>query len=136
MGSQMRLSTKLILAFGLLIVMQISGNVTSLMLMGNINTSVEDLSTNWLPSINAISDVDRQLQTLRRWEILHVISTNDTDMANYDKMITEKKADLDKATNRYEKLISSTDERNIYNNFRSDLTRYLATSEKVLSLSR
>ena len=51
MLSRVRLSTKLIAAFALLIVLQIGGNVVSLAVLGNIDKSVDDLSTNWLPSI-------------------------------------------------------------------------------------
>jgi len=136
MGSQMRLSTKLILAFGILIALQICGNITSLMLMGNINTSVNDLNTNWLPSIDAISTVDHDLQTLRRWEILHVLSTNDDDMRTYDKRLVDTKAVLDKALSKYEALISSADERKIYNELQSNLKKYFEISEKLLALSR
>ena len=136
MGSQMRLSTKLILAFGLLIILQVGGNITALLLMGNIDKSVNDLNTNWLPSIDAISTVDHELQTLRRWEILHVLSTNDEDMRAYEKLILEKKADLSKALTKYETLISSAEERNTYNMFQSNLKKYSEISDRLLVLSR
>ncbi|WP_366521711.1 methyl-accepting chemotaxis protein [Solidesulfovibrio sp.] len=132
----MRLSTKLVCAFGLLIVIQITGIVTALMLLGSINTSVDDLNTNWLPSIDSISIVDHELQTLRRWEILHVLSTNDDDIRTYDKMIVDKKTDLSRALSKYESLISSTEERNIYNTFQSNLNKYYTVSNKLLELSR
>ena len=71
MRPQMKLATKLICAFCLLIVLQVGGNITSLILLSNINTDVTELSTNWLPSIDAISDLDHEFQTLRRQEMLH-----------------------------------------------------------------
>ena len=136
MGSQMRLSTKLILAFGLLIVLQVGGNITALVLMGNIDTSMNDLNVNWLPSVDAISTADHELQTLRRWEILHVLSTNEEDMQTYDKRIVDTKADLNKVLTKYEALISSAEERNIYNTFQSNLKKYSEVSNRLLVLSR
>ena len=71
MRPQMKLATKLICAFGLLIILQVGGNITAILLLGNINADVVELSTNWLPSIDAISDLDHEFQTLRRQEMLH-----------------------------------------------------------------
>jgi methyl-accepting chemotaxis protein len=136
MKSQMRLSTKLILAFGILIILQIGGNITALMLMGNINTCVENLSKNWLPSIDSLSSIDHHLQSLRRHELIHVISTDDASMRKYEKQLDEDKVNLMKAIDRYVPLISSPDERNIYNNFKSYLDRFDAISAKIIDLSK
>ncbi len=80
MRTQMRLSTKLICAFAILIAIQIGGNITALMLMGSINANVTELATNWLPSIDAISSIDHNFQAFRRQELLHVMSTDEATM--------------------------------------------------------
>ncbi|EKO37710.1 MAG: methyl-accepting chemotaxis protein, partial [Solidesulfovibrio magneticus str. Maddingley MBC34] len=136
MLSRVRLSTKLIAAFALLIVLQVGGNVVSLAVLGNIDKSVDDLSTNWLPSVEAISDVAQSIQTLRRQELLHILSTDETVMRNYDARYAEAKTKLTQDIARYEKLISSSEERAIFNNFSADLTKYFAISSRLLDLSR
>ena len=136
MLSRVRLSTKLIAAFALLIVLQVGGNVVSLVVLGNIDKSVDDLSTNWLPSVEAISDVAQSMQTLRRQELLHILSTDEAVMRNYDARYVEAKNNMTQAISRYEKLISSNEERTIFNNFSADLTKYYAVSGRLLDLSR
>jgi len=136
MQSQLKLSTKLILAFGLLVLLQMGGNITSLFLLGNINTDVTDLANNWLPSVDKISQVDHQFQTIRRWEILHVLSTDDGGMQNYETRIAKDKIDMEKSMTIYAKLISSKDEEQIYKHFLKELDSYWDISKKMLDLSR
>ncbi len=136
MFSRMRLSTKLIAAFALMIVLQIGGNIISLAVLGNIDKSVDDLSTNWLPSVEAISDVAQSVQTLRRQELLHILSTDEAVMRNYDARYADAKSKLTQHIVQYEKLISSNEERTIFNNFSADLTKYFAISSRLLDLSR
>lgn len=107
MTSQLRLSTKLIAAFGIVIFIQIAGNITSLVMLGKIDAVVTDLESNWLPSIDSISTIDRQFQVIRRSELLHVLSTNDASMKDYDDRIVKYYEELKKAMDAYEKLISS-----------------------------
>ena len=136
MLSRVRLSTKLIAAFALMIVLQVGGNVVSLAVLGNIDKSVDDLSTNWLPSVEAISDVAQSIQTLRRQELLHILSTDEAVMRNYDARYADAKSKLTQHIAQYEKLISSNEERTIFNNFSADLTKYFAISSRLLDLSR
>ena len=136
MPSQLRLSTKLIMAFGLLIFIQIAGNCISLVMLGKIDTSVIDLESNWLPSIDAIAVIDRQFQTFRRNEIIHVLSTDEAAMKNYDERLAKSFAELNKATNTYEKLISSPEERQTYQRFQNEIEKYMAVTKNVLNFSR
>jgi methyl-accepting chemotaxis protein len=136
MAAQLRLSTKLLLAFGLLVIIQISGNVTSLFMLGKIDTVVTDLEENWLPSIESIASIDSKLQTYRRNELLHIISTNEETIRNYDKRLEDMAGELKKAMEKYEKLISSDEERRIYKDFQKYLEQYMAVSKKLTDLSR
>ncbi|MEA4854874.1 methyl-accepting chemotaxis protein [Solidesulfovibrio sp.] len=136
MRTQMRLSTKLICAFAILIAIQIGGNITALMLMGSINANVTELATNWLPSIDAISSIDHNFQAFRRQELLHVMSTDEATMRNYEQEIEKDRELLKKSIATYEPLISSDEEQRIYRRFRSDLDKYREISLRVIGLSR
>ncbi len=136
MFSKLQLSTKLILAFGLLIFIQIASNITALVLMKNMNTDVTDLATNWLPSIDAISSIDHGVQAYRRQEQLHVLSTDEAGMRNYEQALEKENNQLQKALSQYEKLISSPEEQRIYQDFREDIAKYFAVSKKVIAHSQ
>ena len=115
MLSNMRLSTKLICAFGLLIVLQIAGSVISLFMLGNINKDVTELATNWLPSIDNIFDIDHNFQSIRRQELLHILSTDAATMRAYEQEMDKFKQALTTSINTYEPLISSDAERRFTN---------------------
>jgi methyl-accepting chemotaxis protein len=132
----MKLATKLVCAFGLLIVLQLVGNVISLVLLGNINADIKELAMNWLPSIDAISDVDKNFQTYRRWEILHAFSTDDNDMQEYESQMGKILDVYRKQIANYEKLISSPEERQIYHDFTQQFEQYITISKRLLTLSR
>jgi methyl-accepting chemotaxis protein len=136
MFSHLRLSTKLITAFGLLIVIQVGGNILGLILLGNINNNVKEIDVNWLPSIDGIAQVDRQFETQRRYEILHAMATDDTSLSSFESSIVKTRDALNLALSRYEKLISSDKEREAYKLFQKDFESYLASSKKLLELSR
>ncbi len=136
MRTQMRLSSKLILAFGLLIVLLVGNNIAALYLLSSVNTSVSDLSKNWLPSVDAIANVDNEVQVIRRTELIHILSTDNSSMNTYDRLLDKTKSDLEIAINRYEKLISSDEERTIFRTFKKNLADYLNISDRLLAFSR
>jgi methyl-accepting chemotaxis protein len=104
--------------------------------MGNINNNVSELATNWLPSIDAIANLDHNLQALRRHEMIHVMSTDDDAMRQYEKSIDKDKSELEKAIRIYEPLISSDEEQRMYRKFRSSFDAYMQISVKVVGLSQ
>ena len=136
MASQLRLSTKLILAFSLLILVQIIGNAVSITMLGKIDTVVSDLEGNWLPSIDNISLIDNQFQSYRRFELLHVLSTSEESMRGYDNDLEKTSSTLYKMMSKYEKLISTNEERKIYKDFESKVSQYMVISKKLTDLSR
>ncbi|MFU2210387.1 methyl-accepting chemotaxis protein [Solidesulfovibrio sp. C21] len=136
MRSKIRLSTKLVLSFGLLIVLLIFSNVTAIYLLSNTNSNIIDLSQNWLPSVDALANIKNSIDTSYRMELMHILSTDKASIEKYDLMI----ASVDKETNdqisTYEKLISSDHERNIFNQFQKDFAQYKTVATRLLDLSR
>jgi methyl-accepting chemotaxis protein len=136
MLSQLRLSTKLICAFGLLIAIQVGGNITGLLLLGGLNANVTELATNWLPSIDTVSDIDHEFQALRRTELIHIISTSETSFRGYESNLAKYSGNLNKSIAEYKKLISSPEEQQTFDRFQKDLDAYLVIQQKLLALSR
>ncbi|MHC1710741.1 MAG: methyl-accepting chemotaxis protein [Solidesulfovibrio sp.] len=136
MLSQLRLSTKLICAFGLLIAIQIGGNIMGLLLLGNINFDVTELATNWLPSINTIGNIDHDCQAVRRTELMHILATSNESMDNYESSHKKYLDSMNNSIDSYEKMISSPEEKQRYQEFRKELAAYLEIHKKLLDLSR
>jgi len=104
--------------------------------MGLVNDKSTEIELNWLPSVVAVNAINTATSDLRSSEALHVISTDPTDMLEQEKITQGLKADIAQQRNKYEPLISSTEEQGIYQNFTKKYDDYLAASDKALALSR
>jgi len=132
----MKLSTKLIGSFGLLIVLLLVSGGVSFFTTGDIYEDTEDLAKNWLPSIKTLGLIQNKFQALRRNELVHIITTDDAEMREYEATMEKELADLKAAQAAYEKLISSNEERTEYGVFKTALDAYLAVHPTLIQHSR
>ncbi|OIO03109.1 MAG: hypothetical protein AUJ49_05130, partial [Desulfovibrionaceae bacterium CG1_02_65_16] len=132
MFSSLKLSLKLSLGFGaLLVLMLISGGV-ALTALGSLNNNVVQLSANWLPSIRDIGKVDHHAQAVRRNQ-LHYLGVEDPALRKEAAQgIETAAAEFEKARSSYETLISSPEERAIYDDFVSQWTAYWGLSRQMM----
>lgn len=116
----------LFVAFGLL----------ALNRMDVLNSKSTEIQDNWMPSIVAINAINAATGDLRIGEALHVLSTDEAEMARREKdmeLLLKKIADW---RAKYEPLISSPEERAIYQDFSAKYEQYLEASKQALALSR
>ncbi len=133
---KLKISTRLAGAFGLLVALLLMLAATSLVQLGDLRRDTEELADNWLPSVKAVSAMDAEVATLRLTTLAHIMSTDDASMAVLDKQIADETTKLADTRKRYEALISSDEERKIYNEFSAGWTKYLEVDSKALDLSR
>ena len=105
-------------------------------LMQTMNEQTRELETNWMPSIIVINGINTMTSDYRIAEAQHILSTNDAEMLLWDKNLTRLADKIAKARVHYEPLISSEEERGIYQDFSHKYEEYLSKSEKMLALSR
>src|SRR3954451_20435726 len=67
-----------------------------------VNDSVVDLATNWLPSVDVIREMNTIVGKYRLAEARHVMSTSDADMRAVEKEMDGFAAELAAARKRYE----------------------------------
>ncbi|MDQ7831002.1 MAG: methyl-accepting chemotaxis protein [Desulfovibrionaceae bacterium] len=132
----MKLSTKLIASFGLLIVLLLVSGGISFIMTSDIYEDTEDLAKNWLPSIETLGLIQNKFQALRRNELVHITTTEQAEMREYEAAMEKEIADLKAAQATYEKLISSPEERTEYGIFKSALDGYLAAHPTLIQHSR
>ncbi len=132
----MKLSTKLIGSFGLLLVFLLACGLLSYNEMHVIYDDAEELATNWLPSIKTVTFMENKFQSFRRQELQHILATSDEKMREYEKSMQEAAEALKNSQIKYEKLISSDEEREEYEKCKSLMEKYFSTHEKILVLSK
>lgn len=105
-------------------------------LLQTINNQATELEKTWIPNIILVNTLNTMTNNYRLAEAQHILTTSDTDMLRWDKTLHRLTAKITKTCARYEPLISSEEERNIYQTFARKYEEYISKSEKMLALSR
>jgi methyl-accepting chemotaxis protein len=134
--NDMTISAKLVAAFGAVLVLFIINASVTWVQVQVMNDASNDISRNWMPSVMAVSRLETLMLQHRRYELVHILSTDDKFMADTDRTITGVRADLAAARDRYEKLISSPEEQQLYQHFGQEVAKYMDASDRSLAFSR
>jgi len=132
----MKLSTKLIGSFSLLLVLILGCGLLSISVTGDIYEDTEDLAKNWLPSIQTIGFIQNKFQAVRRIELVHIFSTEEGEMVEYEAAMDKDLGELAAAQATYEKLISTPEERAEFETYKKAFAAYLAIHPNILRHSR
>lgn len=132
----LKIATKMISAF--IVVLALTGalGLFSIHQLGKVNQSAMDIRENWMPSQRAASGMRFYVANYRLKEARHILSDSPTEMSQLEKEAAESSREVSTRMDTYQKLISSDDERKLYDTFVSHWTAYLETSKTLLSLSR
>jgi methyl-accepting chemotaxis protein len=110
--------------------------VTSIYQLKIVNDKSTEIADNWLPSVTRVSDMNTNTSDYRILELQHISSLTPEEMAGYEKGMKEVEGRFNDNDTAYEELISSDDERAIYNNFKTKWNDYLKEHEKIIALSQ
>jgi len=132
----LKIGTKLFTAFGAVIVLTALLGIFAIYQMARVNQGAVRLGTDWMPSTNSISAMNSKLALCRRVELQHALSTTKEDMDAYEKRMDEAVADLKKEEVNYQKLISSPEEKTLYEEFTKAFAQYMDAHKIFIDLSR
>ena len=134
--SNLKLGTKLIGGFAIVLAIATAQSLFGVHALKVVNDKSTEISENWLPSVKLSSDMNTNTSDFRIGQLQHVLASNDTDMDTFEKEMAEVMAVLEKNRSTYVKLISSDDERKLYEAFDSEWKKYLSFQPALLKLSR
>ncbi|EGV34065.1 methyl-accepting chemotaxis sensory transducer [Thiorhodococcus drewsii AZ1] len=136
MFKTMKLRTKLAIGFGLLILLTAATGGFAILQMGKVNEASTEITVNWMPSIRYIQSMNTKTSDFRIAELMHVISENSTQLDDLEKQMSDIKASLLKDRDAYAKLISSEEERALYDSFANQFDAYMDANARMIPLSR
>ena len=136
MGRIMKLSAKLSLAFGALALLIVAVGGFGLMQMGKLNASSAIMAKNWMPSVINIQDASKQVSDFRIQEVLHVYSESPEELRYYEKRLKEIAATYKARIEAYERLITSPEEKGLYEQFTKLYAHYLELHDRAIKLSQ
>jgi methyl-accepting chemotaxis protein len=119
----------------LLVVMSAMGAL-NIRQMYTINSATVDIVNNWLPSVRVLGELRAATITYRAIVRSHLLATDEAGKQLQEDLLAKWIANTDKARKAYEPLITSAEERALYNEFSTSWAEYLAGVKEVLVLSR
>ena len=132
---QIRIGLRSILAFSSLGLLLIVLGLISLYQMNQMDGHSDEVNDNWLPSIMAVNDMSAASSRIRAMTLRYVLvegSARDSTLASLEKA----ERDLETSERRYESLISSKEERALYETYKAAKALYMEQSRLTVSLSR
>ncbi|AMO98809.1 methyl-accepting chemotaxis (MCP) signaling domain protein [Collimonas arenae] len=131
----LKIATKLLLSFSLILILTIVLGVTSIGQLGQVNATTKDISSNWLPSVRVLLTLKSNLALLRNIEMQHVMSNDVADMDGSAKFISDIKVNLQKNMTDYAPMVTEQ-ERPGYEKLKEHFPAYLELDKKVIEESR
>jgi methyl-accepting chemotaxis protein len=132
----LKIASKILVSFVMVLAITAFLGLFALSEMADVRSSADDIATNWLPSVKYVSDMNTNTSDFRIAEMQHLLSSDDLQMAEWEKEMERVDAALRKNQAAYEPVITSEEERAKYEEFQRLWADYMAEHANVLALSR
>jgi methyl-accepting chemotaxis protein-1 (serine sensor receptor) len=132
----LKISTRMLSTFGLLLLLLVAVVVTALMQLRAMRVSVEIITENSLPSIEAINQIGSGMARVRLLEVSHFSGESPSTKADTEEKMEALQRDMAERKKAYELLLSSDEERRLYAQLIEERERYQQLSHQLLALSR
>ncbi|WP_035068312.1 methyl-accepting chemotaxis protein [Nitratidesulfovibrio termitidis] len=132
----MKLSLKLTVTFGALLALMLGLGLYGNYMFAGIVGQTGELTGNWLPSLNQVSDIRASMNAVRRAELQHVLSEEKSDMDEEERNLEKARTETLEFVRGYERLIASEGERRLYEQLKTQVNTYFAVLPELIPLSR
>jgi methyl-accepting chemotaxis protein len=135
----MRISLKAILAIsiGLLGLSAVGQGAVSVVKLRAIETEVNEIATNWLPSVDVVNTMSTSTRDVRVKLYRFVVASESPEaLVENEKGLRKAIQNFDDLRRRYEPLISSAEEKAIYDQFGPQWSRYVDGQETIITLMK
>ncbi len=122
--NNLRISGKFLFVVLLILFLTIILSVFSIWQLSRVNGSTVEIATNCLPSVKLLGKMQAQVNYVRRGELLHIIRIPQAP-ESVEKRLENARNELKKTSADYEKVISSPEERKMYEDFLANWNAYL-----------
>jgi methyl-accepting chemotaxis protein len=136
MLAQLSIRTKITIVITFLLVAMTGMGLLAVTKMGAIYASATEIQANWLPSVRALGDLRAEVNSYRNIIRAHLLSETAEDKAAVEKRLVVGNGRLAKARADYEAMITSAEERSLYNEWRDQWAVYERGAQQVLALSQ
>ncbi|MDP1976123.1 methyl-accepting chemotaxis protein [Undibacterium sp.] len=132
----LRISAKLFVGFGLLLLLTVFLGVFSIAMLAKVNQNAYELGTNWMPSVNAAMGIKERVSRIRSQEAQLVSAENAEEVEKYIGRTKEAITGLKENEAEYARLASTSEEKKQFEEYSKSMGEYLQISEKIMALAR
>ncbi|MCU7502521.1 MAG: methyl-accepting chemotaxis protein [Ignavibacteria bacterium] len=132
----LKIQAKLLVSFGVILVILVSLGIFSLYRLNEVNSIQEEISSVSLPSSLALANLNENIGNFRRQQIQHVAAKTADNIKLYDEKMKKALESMKKNESIYESLNFSDDERTLYKEFLNKWDKYIEIGNSVIALSR
>ena len=132
--SKMKITSKLGVGFGAVLMLVVVLGAFSLFQLSKVNSNTVDIATNWLPSMRSIAELRYDAAALRRDTLNYVVATDKKQ--HYAEKVSGELSEIGDDEKQYEPLISSDEERKLYQEFRDQWDKYIVVNARVRELAK
>lgn len=129
---KLNIGVRTTLSFSIILILMIITSLFALQQISNVRTSAEEIEKNWMDSIYQLGNVTEHMLTLR----VHTVKIMGADSVEEVKSIQAEGpqlvADLQKSQQKYQTLISSSEENTIYQRLDAALNKYLQARDQMI----
>ncbi|WPO41512.1 methyl-accepting chemotaxis protein [Tardiphaga sp. 42S5] len=136
MFSKISIKAKITIVIAFLLIAMTGMGALTVSKMQTINANASDIQKNWLPSVRVLGGLRATTIDYRNLVRAHILAANADQMQKTEAGIdTIVKRAADERT-AYDKLISSPEERAIFNDWSKEWDNYVSRSQEVFALDR
>ncbi len=132
--SNLRVASKLGLAFGLMLAMSVALGVFAVERMRSIYSAGDVVASKWLPSVAALSEIRDNVNGLRRSQSRLLLAQDEVQRDDARAQFRVATTKLSSALSRYETLIRSDQERDKYNSVKARLAIFIDSNARIQAL--
>ncbi|MFY9070910.1 MCP four helix bundle domain-containing protein, partial [Aliarcobacter butzleri] len=136
MLKNLKVSKKLFTGFGIIVGLVIILGILSTQKMSVVNDQSTIIAENWLPSVEITNKINTATSDYRILEYDHILSKTDEEMTKNEAKMKDLLDVMKKDLEKYEKLISSENEKTIYADFSKEFSKYLKMHDDLIAVSR
>jgi methyl-accepting chemotaxis protein len=136
MFNNLKVSTRLAAAFILVLVLMTGLGGYSVLQLSTVNNSTIDLATNWMPSVRNLIEIKSNFNHQRQLVYRMLAATDPAEVTEADGELTAKVAAMGKLEDNYIPLISSPEEKAMFETYKGERDQYLAGQAKIAALAK
>ncbi|OJH34014.1 HAMP domain-containing methyl-accepting chemotaxis protein [Cystobacter ferrugineus] len=132
----LKISSKLVIAFLCLSSLTLVLGFLAIRQMESMAKAADELTDNRIPSLVYVSDANTDTSDFLIAGVQHVLSTDDSEMAQHERRMRAQREAIERILARYEPLIVREEERRLYEEFKRLWDEFLTECDKVIMHSR